>query len=402
MCSILEVYKNIVFTAGLRNPYEIQYSKVFSSNIPVEWNDSLLIDTTPRGGPITVLKGMDDRLIIFKESSIYFIAGGQNNFTSYLKTRGGLNTSIELALISGDIGCVSKNSCVLTPLGIMFKSNKGVYLLERSLNLSYVGDPIRDYNHLDILDSQLVADSGEVRFLTDTEIALIYNYERNMWYTYSQHGGSSNTVINGIYYYTNANDVLVKETKKFSDLGSSIPLKIETGWLSFAEVQGFQRVYRLLLLGTYKSSHSLRIRVAYNYDDTWVDEKEIILYENYKTTPDATGFFSEPFAASKYGSPPEWDVPAETSEEILRPIPSGTLSTTTTAAPYGGAEVTQYQFRVNFKKQKCEAIKILVEDIQDPSIDGVGEGLTMSNLSFLVGIKGGDYKIKQSRVKGTT
>ena len=63
-----------------------------------------------------------------------------------------------------------------------------------------------------------------------------------------------------------------------------------------------------------------------------------------------------------------------------------------------GTNQLQYQFRINMKRQKCEAIKVSIETLQDS--DQRGEGATFSNISFLVGIKKGDYRIKQSRVKG--
>ena len=69
------------------------------------------------------------------------------------------------------------------------------------------------------------------------------------------------------------------------------------------------------------------------------------------------------------------------------------------AQGFGSSNAMQYQFRINFKKQKCEAIKISIETYQYE--DQVGEAASFSNLSFLVGLKGGDYRIRQSRVKGT-
>ena len=75
------------------------------------------------------------------------------------------------------------------------------------------------------------------------------------------------------------------------------------------------------------------------------------------------------------------------------------LDNTPGSLPYGDSQTGQYQFRINFKKQKCESIKISIETVQVPG--ETGEGSTYSNLSFLVGLKKGDFRIKQSRVRGT-
>jgi len=446
-CSIMEVYKNILFMAGLENPNSIQYSKVVSYNTAVDFNDTLLLETPTIGGHITALKGMDNNLFIFKETSIYFIAGGQNNFTSYLKTRSGQSAEIELAILSSDIGCVNKNSCILTPVGIIFKSNRGIYLVSRGLQLEYVGAPIQSYNNLVIKDSCLLAKEGEVRFITEGADCLVYNFERNVWYTFSQHTGPSNTVIDDEYYFIDGSDQLKIESDGFNDGGTPIPLEFETGWMSFAEVQGFQRVYRMLILGKYKSAHQIRVKVAYDFKDAWVDEQIITITDSSEpstTIPQEDRFedynyggpnkqkiglrpgsdnliaqFVEPGVISdgQYGDPsgnfktiPEGEFgvgfPAELSDS--NSVDSSTLINTAdypddlvgASLGYSVNEGLQYQFRVNFKKQKCESIKISIETIQDT--DQTYEGSTFSNLSFLVGIKGGDYKIKQSRVKGTT
>jgi len=433
-CTIMEVYKNIIFMAGLENPYNIQYSKVVGYNTAVDFNDTLILETPTTGGPVSALKGMDDKLFIFKNTSIYFIAGGQNNFTSYLRTRAGGVTNMELPVLSSDIGCINKNSCVLTPIGIMFKSNRGIYLISRNMQLEYIGAPVQEYNNLVINDSCLYAKEGEVRFITERTDCIVYNYERDVWYTFSQHSGTSCSVIDEQYYYINDVDRLLVESDEYDDDGSSVPLVLETGWMSFAKVQGFQRVYRMLILGNYKSAHQLRVKIAYNYDDTWVDEQIVTITDpnvQSTTVPQA-----DRFSAVDYGTPLEqttgtsvstsgqvdpnqerdgfYGDPSWTLDEI--PGAAGNFEIAQ-ASSYGEGvegmddlvggslgyavnEGTQYQFRINLKKQKCESIKVSIETIQDTG--ETDEGATISNLSFLVGVKGGDFRIKQSRVKGTT
>ena len=106
---------------------------------------------------------MDDKLIIFKNNSIYFMAGdGPNNL-------GQQDTFSQPQLISSDVGCENKNSIVLSPQGLFFKSNKGIFRLSRSLGLSYIGAPIEDFNDLTIKKADLLAKKNEVRFLTNGE-----------------------------------------------------------------------------------------------------------------------------------------------------------------------------------------------------------------------------------------
>ena len=166
-----------------------------------------------------------------------------------------------------------------------------------------------------------------------------------------------------------------------------VPIKLETAWLSFAGVQGFQRVYRMLLLGEYKSPHKLKIKIAYDYDDVWKQEKII----------DVTSYTE----SYRYGGP----------NQILGNNTYGDPSGSDAIA-YGGKDNTQYQIRLNFAKQKCEAIKIQIEEVegsnstydggQETDSESGGPGFTLSNLSFIVGTKDGDFRLKQSRTFGST
>jgi hypothetical protein len=271
------------------------------------------------------------------------------------------------------------------------------------MQLEYIGAPVEDYNHLKITSSALYATTGEVRFLTDSSSAIIYNYERNVWFTFSNHDGQSNAVIDNTYYYLNKRNELLKEVEGFKDVGIPVPLKLETGWMSFAQTQGFQRVYHMLVLGEYKSDHQLRVRVAYNYDDTWVEESIITItdsdYDGFVLNPSDSYPYNAQYWTTNYGSQAWGDTgtnPTMANRGVYGdPEDLDGVLPASAARSYATSQGTQYQFRINFKKQKCEAIKISIEEFQDT--DQTGEGVTLSNIAFLVGVKGGTYKVSHDR-----
>jgi hypothetical protein len=80
--------------------------------------------------------------------------------------------------------------------------------------------------------------------------------------------------------------------------------------------------------------------------------------------------------------------------------PGGTTGDYITAIAYGGKNVMQYQIRIDFKKQKCEAMKLKIETLQSGGQNG--QGVSLSQLLFVAGSKGTEYKIKQSRIFKTT
>jgi len=352
--SIIESFGNRIFLAGLEEQNKIQYSKIRQERSAIEFNDSLILNVNPNGGDITSLKAMDDKLIIFKQNAIYYLAGnGPNNL-------GQQNNFIEPELITDDVGCTNPNSVVLSPLGIMFKSRKGIYLLDKTLSATYIGAAVEDFNSSTVTDATLVPTKNIVIFLTN-ENALVFDYFVNKWIAYTNHRGLSSTRLNDTYYYVRQNNEVYKEALHHTDAGSFIKMKLETSWISFAGVQHYQRVYRMSLLGNYKSPHKLVIKAAYNFKNAFIQEKVI----------DTSEFISD----NKYGE--------------ISPYGQESL--------YGG-DGNLYQIRLNMKKQKCQSIKITIEDSESSQN---GESLEISNLLFVVGVKRGEFKMSKSNTYGT-
>lgn len=332
------------------------YSKIRFPGAPVEWNEALTKVLDPIGGRTRALASMDEKMIIFKEDAILFISGsGPNNL-------GQQDNFTEPERVSIDVGCTQPESVVLVPMGLMFKSRKGIHLLDRALNVHYIGAAVEEFNDAEITSAKIVSQYNQVRFTTRDNDCLVYNYRLNLWSTFDNHRAISAEVIGNDYYYVRSSTELFKENPTiFSDNGSAISMLIETGWMSFAQMQGFQRVYKMLVLGDWKSAHQLRVRAAYNFNPAWIHEK--ILQP-----------VSDVVSGETYGD----DSPYGEDDTV-----------------YGG-DGSPYQARFDFKKQKCQSIKLQFQDLQST----VGEGLSLSTFTLEVGGKAGLFKPKQSAIKG--
>ena len=377
--SIVGSFKNRLFLAGLENKLEIRYSKLLSEKLGVEFNENLFTLVSQIGGDIVALKGMDDKLIIFKENAIFFMSGdGPNN-------AGQQDTFSKPQLISADVGCSNKNSLVLAPQGLFFKSNKGIYMLSRSLGLQYIGAPMDDFNHLTITKADMLAKKNELRFLTSDGECLVYNYYRGFWATFTNHRGEGSVVIGDNYYYVHknpqGNQLFKQNYNSYDDAGVPIEIAAETGWMNPVAAQSAIRIYRMLLLGDYFTPHQIKVSVAYDYDDTFVDFSTIDVTDYTQIYP--------------YGDPSVKDTSTGMAKGYYGD-PGGTTGTYTTAIAYGGKDVMQYQIRVDFSRQKCEAMKLRIEVLQGAG--QLGRGVNLSQLLFVAGTKGTDFKIKQSRI----
>lgn len=342
-------------------PQRVAFSKQIEDGRPVEFNDGLYVTPDARGGEVSALASMDDKLIIFKDRAIFAVNGDGPDFT-------GAGSYPEPVLVSSDVGCSDARSVVLTGGGVMFKSSKGIYLLDRSLQVTYIGAPVEDYNGLTLTSATMVPGSNQVRWTSSgsvviedeprTGVGLVYDYAFNQWGTFTNHDGVGATVWNGTYVYAKSDGRTYKEnTSTFADAGAWVRFKLTTSWLTFAGVQGYQRIYRVGLLGDYKSEHSLRVRLGYNYAPSF----------SYSQDLDAESLVG----AGTWGSDATWG--------------SGSV--------WGGAPPVEW-FCARPERQKCAAIRVSLEDVQT---DTTGEGFSISNLALLVGVKRGPFKFTADR-----
>lgn len=347
---LIQLHRNRLWVVDSTNPLNVWYSKFIGPSTPVAFNDEFVKTVDPRGGPITALATIDDKLLVFKNSQMFFIVGQgpENNGTN--------NDLSDAILITTDVGCVDPRSVVGSPFGILFKSRKGIYLIDRSLAVQYIGAAVEAYNAETITSATLVANTNQVRFTLGSGITLVYDYFVQQWGVFTNQNAIDSLVWQGATMLLRSDGKVLRETEGvYTDDGQPIRLKLATSWFSFANVQGFQRVRRAQLLGGWKSEHDLNISVCVDFDDTVIQQITV--------NPAPVTYFG---GSSPYG-----------------------------AGPYGGT-FQLYQWRVDLARQKCQAVKFIIEDV--PSVTGSGEGVSLSSLAFEVGAKQGLNKVPASQI----
>lgn len=321
-------FKNRVFIV---NKDKINYSNNIESGQPITFNrDSTIVPST-EGGELLAAYGMDNVLVVFEQDGISILSGnGPNNL-------GQQSDYQPLQKIPSNVGLKDLNSVVRTPDGIMFKSNKGIYLLNRGLYVSYIGTAVEQYNNETILAATLLVDKNEVRFLTASRI-LIYDLDTKLW---AIDTNINATPVDGVvhagnyHYLTTSGYVYKNDPTVFKNNDYYYNGKLETNWITVSGIsnsggiargqQGYQRLYSIYILGKHKSAHKLKVQIAYNYD-----ESEL------------------------------YDVEATT-------IPGA---------------VYQQEIRPNI--QKCQAFKLIIEDTTQ---SGTGESFILSSIIMEVGVK---------------
>jgi hypothetical protein len=257
--------------------------------------------------------------------------------------------------VATDVGSSNSHSVVLFPQGLLFKSNKGLYQLDRGMAVSYVGAPAEAYNGLSITGGSLIDDANEVRWTT-TSHTIVFNTFFNQWYTHTNLESVSSVVVLGKHTLVRTDGRVVRETKAFSDDASWITTSITTGWMQ-PQQQGFERVYRILLLGELISAHKLSVDLGYNFDT----------------------YFSETFTS--------------VSSQVY---PLSTFGSSNFGVGFfGGSYSGRYQYLVFPSLQKCQSVRIRIYDGTEGG--AMGEGFTLSGILLQVGVKEGTAKVPASQ-----
>lgn len=349
---LVTTFNNRMFAVSSEDRNTIWYSKQVLASTPIEFSDLFTIYVAPTStaqgdpGEITAIASMDDKLIVFKKNSIYYVAGTGPDIT------GGNNDFTDPVFITGTVGCTNANSIVYTPNGIFFQSNKGIWVLNRNLTTQYVGAPVEGYNTLPVSDGLTIPNTNEVRMSIEP--------------------GVSMAIYNGLHTLLNANgEVVIEEPNSFIDNSNCglmlmydyyyqqwgtfrikhgpVQFSFVSAWMSLAGIQGFERAQWMTLLGRYYSPHKLSISIAYDYNES-PSQSVLITAQNW---------------SPNYGDDPLYG----------------------DGSPFGGPGNVE-QWRIFFNKQKCQSFQLRVSEIFDPQYEtSPGYGVQLTGINLVIGAK---------------
>lgn len=338
--SLMAMWQSRLWVVNAEDTNLLWYSKQVIEATPVEFSADLTLYIPPTQGVQTASQGvsalyaMDDKLIIFKRNSIYYVTGQGPDITGAQSTYG------DPIIVNATVGCTNPNSIVLMPSGLMFQSDKGIWLLGRDLSTQYIGAPVQRYNTNTVASALVIPGTTQVRFTLNTGVILMYDYFFNQWGTFNGAGGVSSVIYQSLHTYVDGAGALFQESPGvYTDEGvSDVLMSFTTSWINLAGLQGFQRAYWFYVLGTYLTPHTMTWGIAYDYDSTIVQTTTI--------TPDSSK--------------------------------------------------TVEQWRVFLDRMKCESIQLTFNETDSTP----GAGLTLSGLNMVIGTKKGYNTLKPSYSAG--
>lgn len=372
-CTALALYRSRLLLIDAEDENLLWFSKQVIESTPVEMSDLFTIYVAPTTsaqnstGGLKALSAMDDKAILFKKDAIYYFTGiGPDN-------TGANNDFSDPVFVTSTVGCSNQKSIVFIPNGLMFESDKGIWLLGRDLSTVYIGSPVEDYTRAGRVQSAVsIPGTNQVRFTLSTGVTLQYDYFYGQWNVRKISAVSSTLFEDEHTLINRYGQVYQEEPGTYLDGSSPVLMNIKTGWISLTGttasgqpingLQGFERAYSFYFIGTYKSPHKLQVQIAYDYNDSPA-QSLIISPDNY------SGVYG---SGSYYGD----------------------------SVAFGGP-INLERWRIFFDRQKCQAFQITLTEVFDPSFGTIaGEGLNISGLNLTVGIKGNYPRLPAARSAG--
>lgn len=241
------------------------------------WFSDAMVVEVEDTSPLVALASLDARLFAFTATGIHVVDG--SGFAE--NGTGGYSLPQRIA---SDAGCIDSRSVVSTPAGVLFQSPTGIALLSRAGQVTYFGAAVQDTlaAYPTIYAATLDPANGRALFQCVSSgglgMTLVFDYAAGVWTT-SQRGDTTPAraaaVIGGVYHYvTPAGQAHYELSTVYTDSTSWVGQTWETGWIKFTGLQGYQRIWRVLVRLRRQSAFDLRVSFAFDYSDTYTEVRD--------------------------------------------------------------------------------------------------------------------------------
>jgi hypothetical protein len=282
----LQVHRGRVWLLSAEDRREVWPSRLLVANEAPAFAPELVLRVADSPSELVALFPCDDKMVLLASDRIFYVAGDGPDDT------GQAGTFLGPFQVTAQHGCTDARSIVQTPMGGFFLSAVGFVLLDRALNVSFVGDPVSAT--LEVYSTCLASHHDPARSRAvwllanaDDETKLVaYDYDHQVWSTLDTDAIDG---VEAMALWQNRM-VLAWQSNIRQEGGGDhpgwdwsgdlvdvwVPGTYETPWICPGGVGAYQRVKGLFLLAERLGYCELRLDVYLNFDDTTPAQAKIV------------------------------------------------------------------------------------------------------------------------------
>jgi hypothetical protein len=255
-CKALVSWQNRLFVLAENNV--IYFSQQSREQVGVSFFSKGYLLTDPDGGKITDIAPFAGRLIIAKEKKIFQVYGTG-------PTINGLNSQYnDPEPIPSDVGVKDGSRIIVFGNGLLLPSQQGLFYTSGGPP-EYIGGPVEDYKSYDVVNSVVDGNDQLIYLLLDDyHTILVYDIRRQQWAEWKDHNAYDISIWNNnLAYLDVAENAIYYQDSSFVDYDTYITSNVATGWINLGGLIRFSILYKIYLLGKYKSPHTLNVKIYY-------------------------------------------------------------------------------------------------------------------------------------------
>lgn len=337
------------------------YFSSFDVDGEAPWfSPGLSFDVVNGEGPIVGLASMDGILVVFKRNDVYLVDGDGPP-----ENGGSGNEFSPPRKLNVVLGCIDPRSICAVPDGIIYRSQRGIELLDRGLKSSWIGQQVArtvnanpytggcTYNHSTgrlymALASSVGADGG-FTFNAVPGVVVVYDTVTTSWVKFSYTNSSNiagfamqdicyanatvGTTDDNLFLVDHSNTMFCESATSGLDNGNFTSWSLATGWVRAQSKQDRIKVTDIFFLGNRYSNHNLFCQAFYDWNK---------LSQTSIRTFDAT-------ATNKTPEQMVFQPPRETCQAVKFALFSNTPSNPTTLGSGQVGEINGITIRVGLK-----------------------------------------------------
>ncbi|TXH41497.1 MAG: hypothetical protein E6Q97_37490 [Desulfurellales bacterium] len=247
---------------ALRHNGEVWPSKPYAYGIGAAVNSETVQNMLLEDDDAIAITEMDGNSVVLSEKAVTIFAGDGPN-------QAGLQGGYSLPRkVSAGTGTKKWSPALRTDYGTIYQSKRGIEILSRKQAVEFIGRNMFGIEDETIKSAVYIPETDEVRIGTGTRTA-VFNMGLQQWtsFTYAQKGQA--TVHGGLYHVVHSDGYVYKETPgAYLDNGAQYAMTIRTPWIKTSDaIAGLGRVVEVGLVGEYRNTHTINIKIRYDYDE---------------------------------------------------------------------------------------------------------------------------------------